>query len=32
MTNFAVVINLQVAKKLNLMPPLNLLQIAETVN
>lgn len=32
MTKFAVVINMQVAKKLNLMPPLNLLQIAETVN
>lgn len=32
MTKFAVVINMQVAKKLNLMPPLDLLQIAETVN
>lgn len=31
-TKFAVVINMQVAKKLNLMPPLDLLQIAETVN
>lgn len=32
MTKFAVLINMQVAKKLNLMPPLDLLQIAETVN
>ena len=32
MTKFAVVINMQVAKKLNLMPPLDLLQVAETVN
>lgn len=32
MTNFAVVINLSVAKKLNLFPPLDLLQVAETVN
>lgn len=32
MTKFAVVINMQVAKNLNLMPPLDLLQIAETVN
>jgi putative tryptophan/tyrosine transport system substrate-binding protein len=31
-TKFAVVINMQVAKKLNLMPPLDLLQMAETVN
>jgi len=32
MTKFAVVINMPVAKKLNLVPPLDLLQIAETVN
>ena len=32
MTDFAVVINMSVAKKLKLFPPLNLLQIAETVN
>ena len=32
MTNFAVVINMDVAKKLKLFPPLDLLQIAETVN
>jgi len=32
MTRFAVVINMQVAKKLKLFPPLDLLQIAETVN
>jgi putative ABC transport system substrate-binding protein len=32
MTNFAVVINMDVAKKLKLFPPLNLLQVAETVN
>jgi putative ABC transport system substrate-binding protein len=32
MTRFAVVINLQVAKRLKLFPPLELLQIAETVN
>jgi putative ABC transport system substrate-binding protein len=32
MTNFAVVINMAVAKKLKLFPPLDLLQIAETVN
>ncbi len=31
-TRFAVVINMQVAKKLGLIPPLDLLQIAETVN
>jgi putative ABC transport system substrate-binding protein len=32
MTNFAVVINMTVAKKLKLFPPLTLLQVAETVN
>ena len=32
MTNFAVVINMDVAGKLKLFPPLDLLQIAETVN
>lgn len=32
MTRFAVVINMQVAKKLGLIPPLDLLRIAETVN
>jgi putative tryptophan/tyrosine transport system substrate-binding protein len=32
MTEFAVVINLAVAKALNLFPPMDLLQIAETVN
>ena len=32
MTNFAVVINMEVARKLKLFPPLDLLQIAETVN
>lgn len=32
MTNFAVVINMRVARKLRLFPPLELLQIAETVN
>lgn len=32
MTEFAVVINLAVAKSLNLFPPMDLLQIAETVN
>jgi putative tryptophan/tyrosine transport system substrate-binding protein len=32
MAKFAVVINMQVARKLNLMPPLDLLQIAEIVN
>jgi ABC-type uncharacterized transport system substrate-binding protein len=32
MTNFAVVINMGVAKKLKLFPPLDLLQVAETVN
>ncbi len=32
MTNFAFVINMGVAKKLKLFPPLDLLQIAETVN
>jgi ABC-type uncharacterized transport system substrate-binding protein len=32
MTNFAIVINMQVAKKLKLFPPLDLLQIAETVD
>lgn len=32
MTNFAVVINMRVARKLGLFPPLELLQIAETVN
>jgi putative ABC transport system substrate-binding protein len=31
MTNFAVVINMDVAKKLKLFPPLDLLQVAETV-
>jgi len=32
MTNFAIVINLAVAKKLQRLPPLSLLQIAEIVN
>jgi putative ABC transport system substrate-binding protein len=32
MTNFAVVINMDIARKLQLFPPLDLLQIAETVN
>lgn len=32
MTSFAIVINMQVAKKLKLFPPLDLLQVAETVN
>ena len=32
MTNFTFVINMDVARKLNLLPPLDLLQIAETVN
>lgn len=32
MTDFAVVINLEVAKKLEMFPPMGLLQIAETVN
>jgi hypothetical protein len=32
MADFAVVINLEVAKKLGLYPPMGLLQIAETVN
>lgn len=32
MRNFAVVINLDVAKKLDLFPPIGLLQVAETVN
>lgn len=32
MTAFAVVVNLDVAKALNLFPPMELLQIAETVN
>jgi putative ABC transport system substrate-binding protein len=32
MTDFAVVINMDVARKLKLFPPLDLLQIAETVN
>ena len=32
MTNFAVVINMDVARKLKLFPPLDLLGIAETVN
>jgi putative ABC transport system substrate-binding protein len=32
MTDFAVVINMDVARKLKLFPPLELLQIAETVN
>ncbi len=32
MTNFAVVINMDVAKKLQLFPPMDLLQVAETVN
>jgi putative ABC transport system substrate-binding protein len=31
MTNFAVVINMDVAKELKLFPPLDLLQIAEKV-
>lgn len=32
MTNFAVVINMEVAKKLGRFPPMDLLQVAETVN
>ncbi len=32
MTDFAFVINMDVAGKLKLFPPLDLLQIAETVN
>lgn len=32
MTNFAIVINMDVARKLQLFPPIDLLQIAETVN
>jgi len=32
MTNFAVTVNLSVAKALKFFPPINLLQIAETVN
>ena len=32
MTNFAVVINMGVARKLKLFPPIDLLQVAETVN
>ena len=32
MTNFAVVINMDVAKRLKLFPPLDLLQVAETVD
>ncbi len=32
MTDFAVVINMGVAKKLKLFPPIDLLQVAETVN
>lgn len=32
MTDFAVVINLEVAKELELFPPMGLLQVAETVN
>ncbi len=32
MTRFAVVINMQVARRLKMFPPLDLLQIAETVN
>jgi hypothetical protein len=32
MTDFAVVINLDAAKRLNLFPPIDLLNIAETVN
>ena len=32
MTSFAVVINMDVARKLKLFPPLDLLQVAETVN
>jgi hypothetical protein len=32
MKRFAVVINMKVAKKLGQFPPLELLQIAETVN
>lgn len=32
MSNFAVVINMGVARKLKLFPPLDLLQVAETVN
>lgn len=32
MTDFAIVINMDVARKLKLFPPLDLLQVAETVN
>jgi len=32
MTNFAIVINMDVARKLKLFPPIDLLQIADTVN
>jgi len=32
MTNFAVVINMEIARKLKLFPPLDLLRVAETVN
>lgn len=32
MENFAVMINLAVGRKLNLFPPIGLLQVAETVN
>lgn len=32
MTDFAIVVNMAVAKKLNLYPPLELLQVAETLN
>ena len=32
MTNFAVVVNMGIAKKLKLFPPLDLLRVAETVN
>lgn len=32
MTNFAVIINMDVAKRLKLFPPLDLLQVAETVD
>ena len=32
MTQFAYVINMEVARKLNLYPPVRILQFAETVN
>src|SRR3546814_12483734 len=32
MTNFAIVTNMDVARKLQLFPPIDLLQIAQTVN